>query len=140
HQIQSRCVHLLALLAHGTRVIDHDTHGDGDVFLAERGNGLEMPVLVDVEIALIESGDDALLVVDDSGVQHHFLDILAENEDAAVGGIRILPLIRSGIRSGALPRGAGGGRAPAAADGEFAGDWEPAPAAGGDWFGAPACV
>src|SRR5208282_6761345 len=61
--------------------------------------------LVDVEIALIESGDDALLVVDDSGVQHDFVDILAENEDAAVGGIRILPLIRSGIRNGDLPRG-----------------------------------
>ena len=39
-----------------------------------------MPVLVDVEIALIEVGDDALLVVDDRGVQHDFLDILAETK------------------------------------------------------------
>src|ERR1035437_9715440 len=101
HQIQGGCVHLLALLAHGTRAIDHDAHGDGDLFLAERRDGLEMPVLVDVEVALIEAGDDALLVVDDRGVQHDFFDIFAENEDAAVGGIRILPLIRSDD----LPRG-----------------------------------
>src|SRR5271157_696579 len=49
-----------------------------------------MSVLEHVEIAFIEGGDDVLLVVDDRGMQHHFLDLLAENEDAVVGGIRIL--------------------------------------------------
>ena len=55
HQIQGRGVHLLPLLAHGTGVIDHDAHGNGNVFVAERGDGLGMPILVDVEIALIEA-------------------------------------------------------------------------------------
>src|SRR5271157_405195 len=71
-----------------------------------------MPILEDAEITLIEAGDDALLVVDDRGVQHDFFDVLAENEDAVVGGIRVLgrvrrdvrSSIRSGIRSGGLPR------------------------------------
>ncbi len=107
HQIQGRRVHLLPLLAHGTGVIDHDAHGHGNVFVAERGDGLRAPILVHVEIALIEGGDDALLVVDDRGMQHDFFDLLAENEDAAVGGIRILSAVeglrwrcRLGIRSG----------------------------------------
>src|SRR5208337_3738330 len=49
-----------------------------------------MPIAINVEIALVERGNDVLLVVDDRGMQYHFFDLLAENENAAVGGIRIL--------------------------------------------------
>src|SRR5208282_758300 len=55
-----------------------------------------MPIFINVEIALVEGGDDALLVVDHGGMQHHLFDLLAKNEDAALGGIRIL----SGTRRG----------------------------------------
>src|SRR5580658_6428357 len=58
-----------------------------------------MPILEHVEVALIEIGDDALLVVDDRGMEHDFFHLLAENEDAAVGGIlRILSGFRRNIR------------------------------------------
>ena len=73
--------------------------------MAERGDGLGAPILVNVEITLIEAGDNALLVVDDRGMQHDFIDLLAKNEDAAVAGIRILGRrrnIRSRIRSNDL--------------------------------------
>ena len=47
-----------------------------------------MPILIDVEVAFVEAGDDVLLVVDDGGMQHDFFDLLVEHEDAVVGGIR----------------------------------------------------
>ena len=89
HQIQGCGIHLLPLLAHGTGIVDHDAHRNGNIFMAERSDGLGMSILVDVEVALVEVGDDALLVVDDGGVQHDFFDLLAEDKDATVGGIRI---------------------------------------------------
>ena len=66
---------------------------------------MEMSILVNVEIVFSEAGDDALLVVDDRGMQHDFFDVLSENENAAVGGIRILSAVRRDVRSCNLPRG-----------------------------------
>jgi len=46
-----------------------------------------MSILVDAEVALIEIGDDVLLIVEYGGMQQDFLDLLAKNEGAVVGRV-----------------------------------------------------
>ena len=82
HQIERRGVYLFALFAHRSGVINDDTHGDRDVLVAKRRDGLLMSVFKDIEVAFVEVGYDVLLVVDDGGVQDYLFDLLFEYEDA----------------------------------------------------------
>ena len=51
-----------------------------------------MPILKNGEVAFVEVGDNVLLVVNDRGVKHHLIDLLAENKDAIVGIVRSLSI------------------------------------------------
>ncbi len=77
HQVQRRLIHLVPLLPHRPRVVDHDAHRDRDVLVVKRDDVLLLPVLKHRERAPVQIGDDVLLVVLHSGVQKNFVHILA---------------------------------------------------------------
>jgi len=61
-----------------------------------------MSILVNAEIAFVQAGHDALLIVDDGGMEQNFLDLLTENENSTIVGIPRLPAfgIRAFVRGG----------------------------------------
>lgn len=90
HQIQRGCVYLLTFFAHRSGVVHHDTHGNRDVVMVKRGDCLRMSVFKDVEVALVEIGDNVLLVVDYRGVKYHLFNLFLEDEDPGIARIGIL--------------------------------------------------
>ena len=80
--------------------------------MAKRGNRLLLIVLEDGERALVEVCNQAVLVIHDRGLQHHFFDFFFEDEDSVVGlslilRLRVVCLILAVL--GGLGEASGGG-------------------------------
>ncbi len=69
HQIERRLFHAAPLLAHTAAVVDHHAQRYRNVFPPEYFDALLGPVLVDLEGALREIGQQLAFLVHDAGVQ-----------------------------------------------------------------------
>jgi len=88
YQVERGLVHFVAFFAHRPGIVDHNGHRDRNVFVVKRDDGLRLPILEYGECVLVEVGNDALVVVDDRGMEQDFVDILANDEVATVAGGR----------------------------------------------------
>ena len=72
-----------ALVVHGAGAVDEDAERDGEVLVAEAGDGLRDVVLEDAEGVLVEGLNGAAGAVEDGGVEADLVGILAQGECAA---------------------------------------------------------
>ena len=86
-EVEGGRIDFFALLAHRAGIVDDDAHCDRYILVAKGSNGLRAAVLENGKCGLFEVGHHTLLVIDHGGMQHHFFDLLPENEDAVIAGI-----------------------------------------------------
>src|ERR1017187_4932032 len=67
--------HIRHLRAHASTVVDNQSHGDRNVFVAEQADGLANAVFVNLKILLAQIGSEAAFSVAHGGVQHHEIDV-----------------------------------------------------------------
>ena len=72
-----------ALVVHGAGAVDEDAERDGEVLVAEAGDGLGYVVLEDVEGVIAEGLHAATGAVEDGGVEADLVGVFAEGECAA---------------------------------------------------------
>jgi len=84
NQIEASLVHLLALLPHGAGVINDDSHGDGDVLMAEGGNGLLHAVFQNRKCGTVQVRDQVIFFVNHRRVQSNFLHAFVHDEHTFV--------------------------------------------------------
>ena len=84
---------------------------DRDIYVMERDDVLWLPIFVNRECALIEIGNDVLMVVNDGGMQHDLVHVFFEDEDALV--VELVFLITLLVRGRRFVGGKLGARASA---------------------------
>src|SRR5437899_8226268 len=84
NQIECSLVYTVALFAHRSGIVDHDSQGDRDVLVPERSDGLRLAVLQNCEGALVEVRDHVLLVINHGGVEHDLLRARVKDEATAL--------------------------------------------------------
>src|SRR5436305_7911610 len=99
YQVQRSLVHLIAFFAHGTRIVDNDSHCNRIVLALEQLDRLRLIVFEYREIRLCQGRDQPVPLVNDSGVQNDFASFRVKDVNSVV--IRGRPLRRSTL----LPRG-----------------------------------
>ena len=85
HQVQGSFVYLVALFPHGAGIVDHDSHGYGNILMPEVRDGLRLAILEHRKSILLQVRDQVLFVVNYRGVQHHFIDFRVENKPTGLG-------------------------------------------------------
>src|SRR4029079_1000471 len=63
--------HLAEFVPHASTVVDHQTDGDGRIFVPEQTDGLKSAVLVNLKVVLRETGDGVTRPVTYRCLQHH---------------------------------------------------------------------
>src|SRR5882724_5140912 len=84
NQIECSLVYTVALFAHRSGIIDDDSHGDRDVLVTDRSDGLGLAVLQNCVGALVEVRDNVLLVINHGGVEHDLLRARVKDEATAL--------------------------------------------------------
>src|SRR5213080_508955 len=110
NQIECSLVYTVALFAHRSGIVDHDSQGDRDVLVPERSDGLRLAVLQNCEGALVEVRDHVLLVINHGGVEHDLLRARVKDEATALrtgflargGWWSLRRLSRAGLRRAGL--------------------------------------
>ena len=85
HQGDGRFVHAGAFLAHAAAVIDHQTHGDGNVFALEHGKLLLGFILKYAEVFFLQAFSEASAIIEHGGMQYHQVD--ADLDRPLVAGV-----------------------------------------------------
>ena len=68
-QVQRRLIDLHSFFAHRAGIVDHNSHGNGNVLVPEGSDLLRLSIFKDGEGMTVERGDHALLVIDDNRVK-----------------------------------------------------------------------
>jgi len=84
HQSQGCVVNFCALRQHGARVINQNAQGDGNTFLAEGGDLLQLAIFVHGKIVARQCGDQMILIIDDGGMQDDLFDFFLKDEAVVI--------------------------------------------------------
>ena len=106
HQVKGGLIYFGALFPHRAGIIDHNSHGDGDINVMEGDDVLRLAVFVDGESVLVEVGDDSLAIVNHRRVQHDFVHVFLEDEDTLIVDLILIILLLVGS-CGLVGRGRG---------------------------------